>query len=72
VANRILTVGDKKRALNIAAHLTDPSEVIESSRGFVTISGTFEGIPVSIVAIGMVRHGEGGCYRLLLFMLRAE
>ncbi|KAI8970420.1 nucleoside phosphorylase domain-containing protein [Mycotypha africana] len=59
VANRILTVGDHVRARKIAA-LLDPEEetghpIFEhlSQRGFLTITGRYKGVPVSIMAIGM-------------------
>lgn len=66
VAPRVLTVGDPNRA-RVVAQLLDgatidplnpmslgPSVFMhESNRGFTTYTGTFEGVPVSIVAIGM-------------------
>ncbi|KDQ17497.1 hypothetical protein BOTBODRAFT_29676 [Botryobasidium botryosum FD-172 SS1] len=60
LANRIVTVGDPSRALALASYL-DPitSESgegplkIQSERGFLTCTGTYKGIPMSIVAIGM-------------------
>ena len=55
IANRIVTVGSHQRASKIAAFLdkTTPITTITSSRGFTTITGTYNNIPVSIVAIGM-------------------
>ena len=55
VANRILSVGDHSRAGALAA-LLDPAPGggepfrRESSRGFVTYTGRYRGVPVSIVA----------------------
>ncbi|KAJ1984289.1 hypothetical protein H4R34_000757 [Dimargaris verticillata] len=58
VANRIVTVGDKARAHTLALLLDQDTAgrarfVHESPRGFYTVTGTYQGIPVSIVAIGM-------------------
>ncbi|KAH6578845.1 hypothetical protein BASA50_000231 [Batrachochytrium salamandrivorans] len=53
VANRIITVGDPKRALKIAVHLDTRVFTHESKRGFTTITGTYKGVAVSLVAIGM-------------------
>ncbi|KAJ2770348.1 hypothetical protein IWQ57_002704 [Coemansia nantahalensis] len=53
VANRIVTVGDAKRARTLAQHLDRVLFERESHRGFVTITGVYRGLPVSIVAIGM-------------------
>ncbi|CEG83839.1 hypothetical protein RMATCC62417_17708 [Rhizopus microsporus] len=59
VANRILTVGDHVRAKRIAQLLDSEEEaghpVFEklSQRGFLTITGRYKGVPVSIIAIGM-------------------
>lgn len=50
---RILTVGDRDRAIMIAAALLEDVKEYESSRSFLTFSGTFRGTPVSIVCIGM-------------------
>ena len=54
IANRIITVGGYERAKKVAS-LFDEGKIhgIESSRGFNTYTGTFKGIPVSVVAIGM-------------------
>ncbi|KAI9205002.1 nucleoside phosphorylase domain-containing protein [Polychytrium aggregatum] len=54
IANRIITVGDLERARRISA-LLDAAPEFEycSSRGFLTITGSFKSVPVSIVAIGM-------------------
>jgi len=59
VANRIITVGDPVRAKKIAQYLDSEEEtgcpIFEkmSHRGFLTITGKYQGVPVSIVAIGM-------------------
>ncbi|KAF9174063.1 hypothetical protein BGX21_005700 [Mortierella sp. AD011] len=66
LANRILTVGDPARAITLSRSLdgvdlentpakTIPSNLFSCSshRGFLTITGRFKGVPVSIVAIGM-------------------
>ncbi|KAG8906221.1 hypothetical protein FRB99_007367 [Tulasnella sp. 403] len=55
VANRILTVGDPARARRVAELLdTTPTPfVLQSERGFLTITGTYNGTPVTIIAIGM-------------------
>lgn len=52
VAPRILSVGDVGRAERIAQFLED-RKVYNSSRGFVTHTGLFNGVPISIVATGM-------------------
>ncbi|KAI8344573.1 nucleoside phosphorylase domain-containing protein [Chlamydoabsidia padenii] len=53
VANRILTVGDHHRAHAIAKHLDHIDFERSSQRGFLTITGRYKGVPVSIMAIGM-------------------
>jgi uridine phosphorylase len=54
VANRVLSVGDAGRAERIAALLDAGSaRIVRSSRGFVTHTGTFNGVAVSIIATGM-------------------
>lgn len=55
IANRIVTVGDPKRARTIAAHFDRSPKPFEllSERGFLTITGRFNGVPVSVIAIGM-------------------
>ncbi|KAI7857006.1 nucleoside phosphorylase domain-containing protein [Circinella umbellata] len=59
VANRILTVGDHVRARAIAKWLDSeeeaghPTFIHTSQRGFLTITGRYKGVPVSIIAIGM-------------------
>ncbi|KAF9043214.1 nucleoside phosphorylase domain-containing protein [Panaeolus papilionaceus] len=55
VANRVITVGSPSRANRIAALLDERPKpfVLSSERGFLTITGCYRGIPVSIVSIGM-------------------
>ncbi|KAG0054743.1 hypothetical protein BGZ83_010526 [Gryganskiella cystojenkinii] len=65
LANRVITVGDPVRAMILARSLdgvdpatpakTVPSNLfsLASHRGFLTITGRYKGVPVSIVAIGM-------------------
>ncbi|KAG0344742.1 hypothetical protein BG004_004204 [Podila humilis] len=65
LANRILTVGDPARAMVLSRSLdgvdpntpakTVPTNLFSfaSHRGFLTITGRYKGVPVSIVAIGM-------------------
>ena len=56
LANRIITVGAESRALLISSLLdSDPlPNIIRSSRGFTTITGSYKGTSISIVSIGMV------------------
>ncbi|KAG0083643.1 hypothetical protein BGZ93_005096 [Podila epicladia] len=65
LANRVLTVGDPARAMVLSRSLdgvdpatpakTVPTNLFSysSHRGFLTITGRYKGVPVSIVAIGM-------------------
>lgn len=58
MANRILSVGSEKRALMLAEYLAPPAPgrglfMLESSRGFLTITGRFLGVPLSIVVTHM-------------------
>ncbi|KAF9269740.1 purine and uridine phosphorylase [Marasmius fiardii PR-910] len=55
VANRIVTVGSPSRARTIAQLLDVVPKpfVLESERGFLTFTGRYKGIPVSIMSIGM-------------------
>ncbi|KAK0458260.1 uridine phosphorylase [Desarmillaria tabescens] len=55
VANRLITVGSPSRAHTIASYLDvipKPFQ-LSSERGFLTITGRYKGVPVSIVSIGM-------------------
>ena len=55
VANRILSVGDLRRAELLKSLLDSDSEVkeIKSYRGFVTFTGSYKGVQISIIATGM-------------------
>ncbi|KAF9020895.1 purine and uridine phosphorylase [Hymenopellis radicata] len=55
VANRLITVGSPSRAVTIASHLdvTPKPFQLSSERGFLTITGRYKGVPVSICSIGM-------------------
>ncbi|KAF9451454.1 purine and uridine phosphorylase [Macrolepiota fuliginosa MF-IS2] len=55
VANRIITVGTPSRARSIASFLDKNHQPFElsSERGFLTITGRYSSVPVSIVSIGM-------------------
>jgi hypothetical protein len=54
VANRLLLVGDLNRANTIAQFLDEkPTFCHVSSRGFYTITGTYQGVPVTILGTGM-------------------
>ena len=50
-----ITVGSPCRARSIATLLSahPPPFVLESDRGFLTTTGLYEGVPVSIVSVGM-------------------
>ncbi|KAL1699356.1 nucleoside phosphorylase domain-containing protein [Schizophyllum commune] len=55
VANRIVTVGSPSRAHTLAS-LLDASPkpfTLASERGFLTITGRYKGVPISIMSIGM-------------------
>jgi uridine phosphorylase len=54
--DRIVVCGTQSRAMTIAKHFdAEPKPVIiTSSRGFTTVTGRFQGVPVSAVSIGMV------------------
>jgi len=55
LANRIIIVGDKSRATIVSKHFDNPDKTwtFESSRNFVTFTGKYKGLPVSVVSIGM-------------------
>lgn len=50
-----LTVGSPSRAKTIAAHLDESPKPFQlsSERGFNTVTGRYQGVPVSIISIGM-------------------
>ncbi|KAJ7240392.1 uridine phosphorylase, partial [Mycena haematopus] len=55
VANRIVTVGSPSRARTVASHFDAAPKLFElaSERGFLTLTGRYKGVPVSVVSIGM-------------------
>jgi len=53
LANRIITVGDYERCAMVADNLTNVKK-IESHRKFLTYTGLYNGIPVSVICGGMV------------------
>ncbi|KAL1674315.1 nucleoside phosphorylase domain-containing protein [Schizophyllum commune] len=55
VANRIVTVGSPSRAHTLASLLdaTPKPFTLASERGFLTITGRYKGVPISIMSIGM-------------------
>ncbi|KAJ3479213.1 hypothetical protein NLI96_g9216 [Meripilus lineatus] len=55
VANRVITVGSPSRARRIATYLDGSPKTFELSteRGFLTFTGRYKGVPVSIISIGM-------------------
>lgn len=55
VANRIITVGDYTRARRISKSFDGGRAKFEfeSQRKFLTLTGTFSGVPITVVAIGM-------------------
>jgi len=55
VANRILSVGDPRRAQTVAALLDNPEKnfLRMSNRGFHIYTGTKDGVPISVIATGM-------------------
>jgi uridine phosphorylase len=57
VANRIITVGAHDRAAAVSSWFDEPEKVIhvKSKRMFETYTGLYKGVPISVVATGMVR-----------------
>ena len=55
VANRVIICSDEKIAWRLARFFDNPAEVreIHSTRHFVTYTGFFNGIPLSVIASGM-------------------
>lgn len=53
VANNIITVGSEGRSEILASLLTGTTTTTRSKRGFVTHTGKFNGVPVSVVLINM-------------------
>lgn len=52
ISKYVLVPGDPGRVLRIATKLQDPRKVAEN-RGYISYSGTFEGVPVSAVSSGV-------------------
>jgi len=55
IAERIVAVGDPKRADLIAEELIEDAKLVNSNRGFNTYTGFFEGVRVTVAT-----HGIGG------------
>ena len=55
VAARIVSVGDPSRAATLAGFFDRPEStlVLQTNRGFTTYTGSFRGVPVTVVATGM-------------------
>ncbi|KAL1746147.1 nucleoside phosphorylase domain-containing protein [Schizophyllum fasciatum] len=55
VANRIVTVGSPSRAHSLESLLDEKPKpfTLASERGFLTITGRYKGVPVSIMSVGM-------------------
>ncbi|UZJ51770.1 hypothetical protein CBS101457_001090 [Exobasidium rhododendri] len=55
VANRIITVGDFSRAYRISKSFDGGKAIFEneSQRKFLTLTGRYKGVPITVVAIGM-------------------
>eukprot|EP01080_Neovahlkampfia_damariscottae_P008384 gene8384-209_t len=55
VANRVICVGDLARAKKFSLNFDDQTKVFEnlSTRGYLTLTGTYKNVPVSIVGVGM-------------------
>ena len=53
VANRVVTVGDPKRARLLASFFDRPGFELETNRGFTTHTGTYRGVALTVVATGM-------------------
>lgn len=64
LAKRVLVVGDPARAGKAAALLTDGRRV-SANREYVTYSGTYEGVAVSIVSHGVGASGAAVCFEEL-------
>lgn len=58
LANRLITVGAPSRLEKIAKHFDENSITFRhtSSRGFTCVTGTYKGVAISVVAIGMVGY----------------
>ena len=56
MARRVITVGSEPRLRRLASYFDKDQQVKEfvSHRGFVTVTGYYNGVELSIVSIGMV------------------
>ncbi|MCS7095218.1 MAG: purine-nucleoside phosphorylase [Thaumarchaeota archaeon] len=54
IAERAVVVGDPARVKQLSEQLDDPN-LVNESRGFLTYTGKFEGVPVTVAC-----HGVGG------------
>ena len=56
VANRIISVGEHKRAERIASLFDNPLEtkIVKADRGYITFTGTYRKVPISIIVTGIV------------------
>lgn len=61
LAERVIVVGDPARVDRLAAHLTDARR-IAANREYVTVTGTFEGVPVSVTSHGVGAAGAAVCF----------
>lgn len=64
LAPRALVVGDPTRVDDVAQRLTDAREV-GRSREYVTVSGTYDGVPVTIASHGVGAAGAAICFEEL-------
>jgi len=55
IANRVIVCSDEKSAWRLARFFDNPAEVIKvlSTRHFLTYTGLFQGVPISVIASGM-------------------
>lgn len=80
-----VTVGSPSRANTIASYLDAQPKpfVLNSERGFLTITGRYQGVPVSIVSIGMgapnmdffvreIRESVSGDLAIIRFFVRLK
>jgi uridine phosphorylase len=64
VAPRALVVGDPNRVDDVAGRLSDAREV-GRSREYVTVTGTFDGVPVTVASHGVGASGAAICIEAL-------
>ncbi len=53
IAERVVLVGDPERATMMAETYLKDKTLVNSQRGALCYTGTFEGVPVSVMAVGM-------------------